>query len=198
MEDVKLQIEKLSPQRGELVLVTVPRMPSYALPEVVARLRKQLKAILPEGVQVLIQEEGVRCSVIDRKSLGIAVDAWRLEDETPEERAQRMRSLPGGFDYDPLNRVLTILGIKYSEAVFRELAFAPIGSMLRIVGREDGRVDVERLTFIEGQEAPFSVHVHDPKSFFDMIENNPRQDAPPAEAVKEILASVTDSGKAEG
>lgn len=50
------------------------------------------------------------------------------------------------IDYDAARDIVAIEGIRYSGIIFREFArWAPAGSVLRIVKREDGILTIERL-----------------------------------------------------
>ena len=49
------------------------------------------------------------------------------------------------YQYDQDTDVLTVEGLKYAGALFREFGVAPIGTTLRIVERKDGVVTVQRV-----------------------------------------------------
>jgi hypothetical protein len=49
------------------------------------------------------------------------------------------------YSYDEDNDVLTIEGVKYAGDIFRTLGLAPVGTTIRIEGREDGVVAVRRI-----------------------------------------------------
>lgn len=56
-----------------------------------------------------------------------------------------MSRLSDEVKVDEHRRTITIFGIEYADEIFRYLGLGPIGSVLRIIKREDGIVTLKRL-----------------------------------------------------